>query len=138
MMPVRRSARTRADGSGTSWPGCASRRFSRPWPMASFLLSEDDMTTNVLQSVVSFLRVGYPNGVPEHDYQPLLALLRRRLSLEEVEQVAAELPATGAPATAEAICAAVANVMQAEAGEQDIARVRAHLAAAGWPQADSV
>jgi hypothetical protein len=44
---------------------------------------------------VAFVRAGYPQGVPETDYIPLLALLRRRLSDEEVAAVAAQLTARG-------------------------------------------
>jgi len=33
----------------------------------------------VLQSVVNWPRSGYPEGVPERDYQPRFALLRRQL-----------------------------------------------------------
>jgi hypothetical protein len=31
--------------------------------------------SDVLMRVVGFLRAGYPEGVPAHDYIPLLALL---------------------------------------------------------------
>ena len=34
---------------------------------------------SVLSAIVDFLRVGYPEGVPQQDYIPLLALLRRQL-----------------------------------------------------------
>jgi hypothetical protein len=44
-----------------------------------------------LTSVVDWLRAGYPDGVPERDYLPLLALLARRLTAEEVAAVAAQL-----------------------------------------------
>jgi hypothetical protein len=37
---------------------------------------------------VAFIRDGYPQGIPETDYIPLLALLRRRLSDDEVAAVA--------------------------------------------------
>ena len=37
----------------------------------------------VLQSIVDYLRAGYPEGVPEQDYVPLFALLRRKLSDDE-------------------------------------------------------
>jgi hypothetical protein len=50
--------------------------------------------SDVLMRVVGFLRAGYPEGVPAHDYVPLLALLRRRLSDDEV-MVAAELTSDG-------------------------------------------
>lgn len=86
-----------------------------------------------LQTVVSFLRTGYPEGVPEQDYQPLLALLRRRLSLDEVREVAGALRDSGHPCTAETICQAIANITRAEASEADIERVRAHLLASGTP-----
>ena len=45
----------------------------------------------VLNSIVGWLRAGYPCGVPESDYIPLLALLARRLTSEEVSAVATEL-----------------------------------------------
>ena len=51
--------------------------------------------SDVLMRVVGFLRAGYPEGVPAHDYIPLLALLRRRLSDDEVMAVAAELTSDG-------------------------------------------
>lgn len=92
-------------------------------------------TGNVLQAVVNFLRAGYPQGVPEQDYQPLLALLRRQLTLDEVGQVADGLSRSGDPCTADAIRAAIENVTGQDALEQDIARVRSRLAAGGWPLA---
>jgi hypothetical protein len=88
-----------------------------------------------LTSVVAFLRAGYPDGVPEQDYQPLLALLRRQLTVEEVREVADGLAATGDAASADAIRAAISDLTHAEPREEDVARVRAHLAAGGWPLA---
>ena len=93
------------------------------------------MLPSVLQSVVDFLRAGYPEGVPEHDYQPLFALLRRQLTPEEIALVAAELNANGDETTSHAIRAAIESITPVEANDQDIARVRAHLAAGGWPLA---
>jgi hypothetical protein len=90
---------------------------------------------SVLQSIVTFLRAGYPEGVPERDYQPLLALLRRQLTVDEVEQVADELMSAGDPATGRAIRTTISDVMHAEPGERDVARVRTQLAAGGWPLA---
>lgn len=48
-----------------------------------------------LQRVVDWLRAGYPNGVPDTDYQPMLALLRRRLTDEEVAELGDELVRNG-------------------------------------------
>jgi hypothetical protein len=46
---------------------------------------------DLVARMVAFVRAGYPQGVPEADYIPLLALLRRRLSDDEVAAVAAQL-----------------------------------------------
>ena len=44
-----------------------------------------------LTSIVAWLRAGYPEGIPPTDYFPVLALLSRRLSDDEVKAVAHEL-----------------------------------------------
>jgi hypothetical protein len=49
----------------------------------------------VLTRIVGFLRAGYPEGIPAGDYIPLVAVLRRRLSEDDVVAVASELMATG-------------------------------------------
>ena len=48
------------------------------------------MTENrtVLDNVLSWLHEGYPEGVPPKDYFPLLALLKRSLTEEEVVKAA--------------------------------------------------
>lgn len=89
----------------------------------------------MLQSVVSWLRSGYPEGVPERDYQPLFALLRRQLSADEVGLVTAELLAVGSVGTNEQIRSVIGSVTSVTPQEADIARVSARLAAAGWPLA---
>ncbi|MEO8828138.1 DUF3349 domain-containing protein [Lapillicoccus sp.] len=86
-----------------------------------------------MQSVVTFLREGYPDGVPVHDYQPLFALLRRQLSPEEVALVARELAARGDAATADAIEAAIRSASSVVPTDADIARVQAHLSAGDSP-----
>ena len=37
-----------------------------------------------LNRIVDWLRAGYPEGVPEHDYIPLFALLGSQLTNDEV------------------------------------------------------
>lgn len=37
-----------------------------------------------LAKIVGWLRAGYPDGVPEHDYVPLVALLGSQLTDDEV------------------------------------------------------
>jgi hypothetical protein len=87
----------------------------------------------VLQAIVDFVRKGYPHGVPQQDYLPLFALLRRRLSEEEVEEVAAALAADpAADADARAIGEAIEQVTREAPSEKDIERVRSRLDEAGW------
>ena len=50
--------------------------------------SEVTRVNRFLGTIVSWLRAGYPNGVPSNDYLPILALLSRRLSCDEVTEVA--------------------------------------------------
>jgi anti-sigma factor RsiW len=87
----------------------------------------------VIQSIVDFVRKGYPQGVPQQDYLPLFALLRRRLSDEEVGEVVAALAADPAVAAdAAAIGEAIEHVTRESPSETDIERVRRRLDEAGW------
>jgi hypothetical protein len=87
-----------------------------------------------LANVVAWLREGYPSGVPPQDYVPLLALLRRRLSDDEVAEVARELEAAGlAPAARDDIAVSITRVTDALPSQDDIDRVRDHLAFRGFP-----
>jgi hypothetical protein len=89
----------------------------------------------LLSKIVGWLRAGYPEGVPEHDYIPLFALLGSQLSNNEVALIGDELAFSSAPESAEAIKKAIANVTHTTPGEADINRVRSRLAAGGWPLA---
>jgi hypothetical protein len=92
--------------------------------------------STVVTAVVQFLRAGYPQGVPERDYLPLFALLCRRLSDEEVSQVADALSASQDTASAAALHAAISRVTRDAPRAEDVTRVSACLAAGGWPLAD--
>ena len=50
-----------------------------------------DAVNRFLSAIVSWLRAGYPDGMPPTDYMPVLALLTRRLTADEIRVVAAEL-----------------------------------------------
>ncbi len=89
-----------------------------------------------LASIVTWLRAGYPEGVPERDYVPLFALLRRKLTAEEVDTIAETLGAGNDPEPAIAIRGAILKVTNELPREDDIARVSARLAAGGWPLAE--
>ena len=85
----------------------------------------------VLDSIVGWLRAGYPQGVPEQDYIPLLALLARRLTSEEVEAVAAELGRQGDPIDPADIGTLITKVTNELPRNEDVARVRDQLDTAG-------
>jgi hypothetical protein len=87
-----------------------------------------------LADIIGWLRAGYPEGVPNVDYIPLFALLERHLTDEEVKEIADEL-ASGDQDDADAIHAAINAVTHEQPRDADIARVRARLAAGGWPLA---
>jgi hypothetical protein len=55
----------------------------------------EDSGMSALAKLVGFLRAGYPEAAPPTGYVPLLALLRRRLSDDEVSAVATHLAASG-------------------------------------------
>lgn len=107
------------------------------WPLSALGDEDEDDDTeegSYLGRIVSWLREGYPTGVPEHDYVPLFALLNRRLTRGEVKKVAKALRrGTIAPASADDIAAAITDVTHSEAIEADLARVRDRLTAKGWP-----
>jgi hypothetical protein len=88
---------------------------------------------------LEWLRAGYPTGVPRGDYVVLFGLLRRKLTEEEVRQIAAELAGTarqGEEITTADVEKLINGATLDEASPQDVARVSAHLAAGGWPLAD--
>ena len=89
----------------------------------------------VVSKIVGWLRAGYPEGVPQHDYMPIFALLGTQLTNDEVTLIADELAFSADPASAEAIKAAITAVTDTKPTDADLARVRAHLAAGGWPLA---
>lgn len=91
--------------------------------------------TPLLRRIVDWLRAGYPEGVPEHDYLPLFALLGSQLTNDEVTLIAAELSFSADPESAEAIKKAITAITDTKPHESDINRVRAHLAWGGWPLA---
>ena len=88
-----------------------------------------------LTRIIGWLRAGYPEGVPEHDYVPLFALLGNQLTNDELILIADELAFSSDPESAEAIKKAISAITHAAPSETDIARVRSHLAAGGWPLA---
>jgi len=99
-------------------------------------------TTPLGQSVLDWLRAGYPEGIPPQDYLPILGVLQRRLTSEEIRTIAdglaEQLSRTEGPVTRadiEAmIQATIEETVYQRALDSDIARVSARLAAGGWPE----
>jgi len=88
-----------------------------------------------ISSIIGWLRAGYPEGVPDVDYIPLFALLGSQLTEDEVHAIADELATESKPESAEAIRHAITAVTSTTPNDSDVARVRARLAAGGWPLA---
>jgi hypothetical protein len=88
-----------------------------------------------LAKIVEWLRAGYPNGVPDQDYIPLVALLGSQLTGNEMTLIADELAFSYNPESAEEIRKAIGAITRTSVKDSDIARVRSHLAAGGWPLA---
>jgi Protein of unknown function (DUF3349) len=89
-----------------------------------------------LSSIVSWLRAGYPQGIPPTDTFAVLALLTRRLSNDEVKAVANELIRRGEFDNID-IGVAITQITDNLPSPEDIERVRARLAAKGWPFDDA-
>lgn len=88
----------------------------------------------IVGRVVGFLRAGYPEGVPATDYVPLFALLRRRLSDDEVRAVADQLHTLDtAPVNTTDIQVAITKAIDALPSSEDVDRVRQRLIEGGWP-----
>lgn len=85
-----------------------------------------------LNSIVSWLRAGYPEGVPPTDTFPVLALLARRLSNDEVKAVACELIRRGEFDDVD-IGVLITQMTDELPAPADVDRVRVRLAAQGWP-----
>jgi hypothetical protein len=85
-----------------------------------------------LSSVVSWLRAGYPEGIPPTDTFAVLALLSRRLTNDEVKAVACDLMEHGEFDKID-IGVAISKLIDELPSEEDVERVRARLAAKDWP-----
>ena len=106
------------------------------WPLGSPADGEEpeDSRAGMVGRVVDWLRQGYPTGLPDQDFVPLVALLRRRLTDDEVILVARRLVEDGLVRGDRAdIGTAVAAVTSELPSEADIARVQAALASHAGP-----
>lgn len=99
----------------------------------------ESTTSSFFQSVLDWLHRGYPDGIPRTDYYPLLALLKRSLSEDEVVQAAFSVLKDSDPddpVTAEQIRDAIRETIEKEPTAEEINQVAGRLAMVGWPLAD--
>lgn len=105
--------------------------------------SRDDHHRHFCRSVIRWLQVGYPDGVPGPDRVPLMALLRSTpLTEDQIREVVRNITAqVGSPETVDhpidrdEIAEFISDVTCFDAGKENVIRVAATLAAAGWPLA---
>lgn len=88
-----------------------------------------------LAKIVAWLNAGYPEGVPGPDRVPLMALLTRRLTRDEVNVVAKGLIERRDFDHID-IGVLITQITDELPRDEDVERVRAHLAAQGWPLDD--
>ena len=91
--------------------------------------------TKFLARIVAWITAGYPEGVPGPDRVPLMALLRRRLTDDEARTVTQSLLERGEFDHVD-IGVLITQFTDELPTPDDIERVRARLAAQGWPLDD--
>ena len=94
-----------------------------------------------LKSVIRWLDVGYPQGVPGPDQVALFALLKSTpLTKDQLEEVVHNLISKHqthdhGPINRDEISAFISETTHYDPGRENIIRVATTLAAAGWPLA---
>ncbi|MFI1916514.1 DUF3349 domain-containing protein [Nocardia sp. NPDC020380] len=74
--------------------------------------------------------------MPREDYVALFAVLHRKLTDQEVEEIIEQLVTSDREIDRSQIEHAISQLALEKPGEDDVNRVAARLAAGGWPLAD--
>ncbi|GAB2481988.1 DUF3349 domain-containing protein [Luteococcus sediminum] len=86
-----------------------------------------------LERAVEWLKAGYPQGIPANDYIPLVAVLRRKLTDEEIEQLGRELSNQGlVPADRIDVGTGYLRITDELPSVQELRRITEHLRRSGW------
>ncbi|GAA3037168.1 DUF3349 domain-containing protein [Microbacterium dextranolyticum] len=119
----------------------ASRLAAAGWPLSGSARQWAEPEAPVppagpglIERVLAWLRRGYPEGIPASDYVPILAVLRRRLSDDEVTRIADALVAIGAERGEVSVVDArvlMSKVLDDLPSDEDLARVEERLTASG-------
>jgi Protein of unknown function (DUF3349) len=89
--------------------------------------------TDWVARIVDFLRAGYPAGAPAIGYSPLLALLPRRVSDDEIAEITIKLIMRGRlPVSVADVGVEITRVTDAMPSLDDMSRVQDRLVAIGW------
>jgi len=96
------------------------------------------VSNSPVSRVLEWLKAGYPQGIPPADYPPVLGVLRRKLTDDEIETISDELAlqsvsAGDVPVTSADIKQMVREHAFQKCTPDDITRVSALLARGGWP-----
>jgi Protein of unknown function (DUF3349) len=87
-----------------------------------------------MSSIVAFLRTGYPKGLPATGFVPVLALLRRRLSDDEILTITTKLIVPGRRSIDTAdVGVEITRITDEMPAPDDVERVRHRLTAIGRP-----
>ena len=101
------------------------------------MTTEEQRRPGVIARVVTWLRAGYPEGIPTGDYVALLGVLRRRLEEDEIQEIVERLAAQRElDVDRDRIRELIREHSLQEPHEGDVERVTALLAAAGYPVHD--
>ena len=85
-----------------------------------------------IERIVNWLKGGYPQGIPDADFVPLLAVLRRRLSQDEIDELADRLVRDGlVPAARVDVGAEFLRVTDELPTEHELQRISERLADSG-------
>ncbi len=119
----------------------ASRLAAAGWPLSGSARQWAEPETpaspagpGLIDRVLAWLRRGYPEGIPTSDYVPILAVLRRRLSDDEVAGIADVLAAIAAERGEVSVVDArvlMSKVLDDLPSDDDLSRVEQRLAGNG-------
>lgn len=105
--------------------------------------SESQKSGSIVGRILAWLTAGYPEGIPPADRFPVIAVLKRRLSDDDVRRIVAQLTADGSPVLTDGVIThdeveeLISRVTRENPNHDEIRRVSARLAAGGWPLAGS-
>jgi len=90
-----------------------------------------------IERMLGWLKAGYPHGIPEADFVPLLGLLQRRLSADEMQALGERLRATGlVPANRVDVGVEYLRITRELPDEAELRRIVEHLRQTGVELAD--